>query len=57
VIFEAWRKCYLNFFGYKFIIHQSSYLESDGWYGVDLDPFCIDMGSINSCQKGDNKNR
>jgi|OM-RGC.v1.032259845 hypothetical protein len=26
VIFEAWRKCYLNFFGYKFIIHQSSYL-------------------------------
>jgi hypothetical protein len=26
VIFEAWRKCYPNFFDYKFIIHQSSYL-------------------------------
>jgi len=25
-IFKARRRCYPNFFGYKFIIHQSSYL-------------------------------
>jgi len=25
-ILKAWRTCYPNFFGYKFIIHQSSYL-------------------------------
>jgi len=25
-IFKAWRTCYPNFFGDKFIIHQGSYL-------------------------------
>ncbi|MFL2880403.1 MAG: hypothetical protein ACJZ8C_03735, partial [Prochlorococcus marinus subsp. pastoris] len=25
-IFKAWRTCYPNFFGYKLIIHQRTYL-------------------------------